>query len=134
VPDYRDAPIRHIVIVISGQAVFKLRPGLVTCIGEIPASAILVLVRAMCRDSRMRFVTYLNDLSVAPTFVLGLEASYTFEMPSDGTVKTLKRSGNVLNLNNETGVSTAVVTGASGGYQAYPLPPRTWFMTVEAGL
>jgi iron complex outermembrane recepter protein len=80
-----------------------------------------------------RFVTYLNDLSVAPTFVLGLEASYSFDMPVDGTVKTLKLSGNITNLNDEKGVSTAVVTGPSGGYQAYPLPPRTWFVTVEAG-
>ena len=81
-----------------------------------------------------RFVTYLNDLSVSPTFVLGLEASYTIGLPAGSAVNSLKLSANVTNLGDEKGISTAVVTGASGGYQAYPLPPRMWFFTVEAGL
>ena len=81
-----------------------------------------------------RFATYLNDLSVAPTFVVGLEASYEFEVAEDGVFKKLKLSGNITNLTNNTGISTASVTSASGGYQAYALPPRMWFVTVEAGL
>ena len=81
-----------------------------------------------------RYTTYLNDMQVSPTFVMGLEASYLFELPPDNFVKTLKLSGNVTNLGNEKGVSTAVVTGASGGYQAYPLTPRMWFVTLQAGL
>jgi iron complex outermembrane receptor protein len=81
-----------------------------------------------------RFVTYLNDLQVAPTFVVGLEASYTMAVPAGNVVNSLKLSANVTNLGDEKGISTAVVTGASGGYQAYPLPPRMWFVTLEAGL
>jgi iron complex outermembrane receptor protein len=29
------------------------------------------------------------------------------------------------------GVSTAVVTGNSGGYQAFPIPPRMFFLTLS---
>lgn len=80
-----------------------------------------------------RDVTYLNDLSVNSTFLLGLEASYTLDQPFDA-VQQIKISGNITNLTDTKGVSTAVVTSASGGYQAYPLPPRMWFVTLEAGL
>ena len=40
---------------------------------------------------------------------------------------------NVSNLNDERGVSTAVVTGNSGGYQAYPIAPSMVFVTLQAG-
>lgn len=79
-----------------------------------------------------RFVTYLNDLSVPSTVVLGAQASYTFEVPQADWIKRARVSLNVTNLNDEKGVSTAVVTSASGGYQAYPLPPRMVFGTIEA--
>jgi outer membrane protein OmpA-like peptidoglycan-associated protein len=79
-----------------------------------------------------RYVTYLNDLSVNSTFVMGLEASYTFDGPFGGdVVKKLKLSGNITNLADTRGVSTAVVTSTSGGYQAYPLPPRMFFLTLQ---
>ncbi len=78
-----------------------------------------------------RDVTYLNDLSVNSTFLLGLEASYTLDQPFDA-VQQIKISGNITNLTDTKGVSTAVVTGASGGYQAYPLPPRMFFVTLAA--
>ena len=39
---------------------------------------------------------------------------------------------NITNLADEHGVSTAVVTGASGGYAAYPLSPRQVFVTLQA--
>ena len=65
---------------------------------------------------------------------MGLEASYDIELPDRRRLKTLKISGNITNLGNIQGISTAIVTSASGGYQAYPLPPRMWFVTVEAGL
>jgi hypothetical protein len=80
-----------------------------------------------------RPVTYFNDLSVGSTFVLGLEASYTVEGPIlADTMRELKISANVTNLADIKGVSTAVVTGNSGGYQAYPLPPRMFFVTLGA--
>jgi outer membrane receptor protein involved in Fe transport len=79
-----------------------------------------------------RKVTYLNDLSVQSNVLIGLQASYTFETPIVSWVKSLKLSGNVVNLFNEKGVSTAVVTAASGGYQAFPLAPRMGFVTLQA--
>ena len=81
-----------------------------------------------------RYVTYLNDMSVGSTFVMGLEASYNFEMGDQEFLHKLKLSGVVTNLADTKGVSTAVVTGASGGYQAFPLSPRMFFLTVSAGL
>ena len=33
---------------------------------------------------------------------------------------------------DERGLSTAVVTGDSGGYQAFPVPPRMVFVTLQA--
>ena len=79
-----------------------------------------------------RDVTYLNDLSVKSTFVLGLEASYRFDVGAGGWLKGLKLSGNIANLADEKGISTAVVSGASGGYTAYPLAPRMAFVTLDA--
>jgi iron complex outermembrane receptor protein len=80
-----------------------------------------------------RYVTYLNDLSVNSTFVLGVEASYRFETLPASWLKTAKLSANITNLANTRGVSTALVTSNSGGYQAYPLPPIMGFLTLEAG-
>jgi hypothetical protein len=81
-----------------------------------------------------RYTTYLNDMSVGSTFVMGLEASYNFELGEQEFLHKLKLSGVVTNLADTKGISTAVVTGASGGYQAYPLSPRMLFLTVSAGL
>jgi iron complex outermembrane receptor protein len=82
-----------------------------------------------------RPVTYLNDLSVGGTFLTGLEASYLFEKPLGlGHVDSIKLSANVANLTGIRGVSTAVVTSNSGGYQAYPIAPRMFFLTVSAKL
>jgi iron complex outermembrane recepter protein len=80
-----------------------------------------------------RPVTYLNDLSVGGTFLTGLEASYLIERPfGTGVVKNIKVSANVTNLGGIRGVSTAVVTSNSGGYQAYPIAPRMGFITIAA--
>lgn len=79
-----------------------------------------------------RFVTYLNDLSVPGTFLTGLEASYRFSQTSVPWMKTAKISANVTNLGDIKGVSTAVVTGATGGYQGFPIPPRMFFATLAA--
>ena len=79
-----------------------------------------------------RFVTYLNDLSVKSTFQLGLEASYQLPPLNVPYVRSAQVSVNVINLNDDNGVSTAVVTGASGGYQAFPLTPREAFVTLAA--
>ena len=79
-----------------------------------------------------RYVTYLNDLSVKSTFIVNLEASYTFPVELVPLVKSMQLSFNVTNINNDRGVSTAVVTGASGGYQAFPLAPRMFFGTIAA--
>ena len=82
-----------------------------------------------------RFVTYLNDLSVGGTFLTGLEASYVFDRPlGNGFLQDIKVSANVTNLTGIRGVSTAVVTSNSGGYQAYPIAPRMFFVTVSAKL
>jgi outer membrane receptor protein involved in Fe transport len=78
-----------------------------------------------------RYVTYLNDLSVPGTFQLGLEASYRFD--TTGTpLKGAKLSLNATNLTNTKGVSTAVVTSASGGYQGYPIAPPMGWVTLQA--
>jgi outer membrane receptor protein involved in Fe transport len=91
-----------------------------------------------------RFVTYTDDVSVGSTFMTDLEASFNIDLPADNVLKGLKISGNITNLANITGVSTAVVTSAGlttptfpisgGGYQAYPIPPRMFFLTVGAAL
>jgi len=79
-----------------------------------------------------RFVTYLNDLSVKSTFMLGLQASYRFTLPEGGKLQAAKVSLNVTNLGDIKGVSSAVVTGNSGGFQAFPIAPRMAFVTLEA--
>jgi iron complex outermembrane recepter protein len=78
-----------------------------------------------------RYVTYLNDLQVKSTFLLGLEASYRFDPPAMPWLKGSKLSLNVTNIGNVKGVSTAVVTSNSGGYQAYPIAPTMVFVTFE---
>ncbi len=79
-----------------------------------------------------RYATYLNDLSIKPTFIMGLEASLKLTVPPGSWVRSAKLSVNVTNLADTKGVSTVVVTSASGGYQAYPLAPRMGFVTLEA--
>ena len=79
-----------------------------------------------------RYVTYLNDLSVKSTFLIGLQASYQFELDRSGWMKALQVSANITNLFDRKGVSTATVTGNSGGYTAFPLAPRQGFVTVSA--
>ena len=80
-----------------------------------------------------RPVTYLDDMSVGGTFLTGLEASYVFDRPfGGGVVQNIKLSANVINLGGIRGVSTAVVTSNSGGYQAFPLAPRMAFITIAA--
>ncbi len=80
-----------------------------------------------------RFATYLNDLSVKSTFVVGLEGSYVFNSLPVTWVHSAKLSVNVTNLADTRGVSTLVTTSASGGYQAYPIAPRMAFVTLTAG-
>lgn len=78
-----------------------------------------------------RYVTYLNDLSVKSTFLIGLEASYRFDLAPGGWLKAARLSANVTNLFDRKGVSTANVTGNSGGYAAFPLAPREGFVTLS---
>jgi len=86
-------------------------------------------------DVGTRYVTYLNDMAVGSTFLMGLEASYAFDRPLGGTtLNNVKVSANVTNLADIKGVSTAVVTSNSGGYQAYPVAPRMFFVTLSANL
>ena len=77
-----------------------------------------------------RYVTYLNDLSVPGTFLTGLSASYRFDTTGVSWLKGAKVSANVTNLGDVKGISTAVVTGATGGYQGFPIPPRMFFVTL----
>jgi len=79
-----------------------------------------------------RFATYTNDVKVGGSFLTGLQMSYTFEDVGLDAVKKLKLSGNITNLADVRGVSTVVVTGASGGFQAFPIPPRMFFITAAA--
>jgi hypothetical protein len=79
-----------------------------------------------------RFTTYTNDLSVPGTMLIGLEASYRFDTPPAGWMKSAKLSLNVTNLTNVKGISTAVVTSASGGYQGFPIAPSMAFVTLQA--
>jgi iron complex outermembrane receptor protein len=79
-----------------------------------------------------RFVTYLNDMQVPGTFLTGVEASYRFDMTGNPVLHTAKISLNVTNVGNVKGVSTAVVTSASGGYQGYPIAPTMGFVTLQA--
>jgi outer membrane receptor protein involved in Fe transport len=79
-----------------------------------------------------RYVTYFNDLSVKPYFLVGLEASYRFELSGDRFLKAARVSANITNLFDKKGVSTAVVTSNSGGYQAFPIAPRMGFVTLDA--
>ena len=79
-----------------------------------------------------RFGTYLNDLSVGSNYLIGLEASYVFDVPQGHVLKGARLSANVTNLGDIKGVSTAVVTSNSGGYQAFPVPPIQAFVTLSA--
>jgi iron complex outermembrane receptor protein len=79
-----------------------------------------------------RYVTYLNDLSVKSTFLVGLEASYRFDVGGSSWMKAARISANITNLFDRKGISTANVTGNSGGYAAFPLAPRMGFVTLAA--
>jgi len=79
-----------------------------------------------------RFATYLNDLSVPSTFLVGLEASYRFDSLPLAWVRSAKFSLNATNLTGKKGISTLVITSASGGYQGYPIAPRMLFATLQA--
>ncbi|ENZ83074.1 MULTISPECIES: TonB-dependent receptor [Caulobacter] len=79
-----------------------------------------------------RYVTYLNDLSVKGLMLVDLQAGYTFDMPADSLVKGLRVTANVTNLFDKKGVSSAGVTSNSGGYAAFPQPPRQGFVTLSA--
>ena len=79
-----------------------------------------------------RYVTYLNDLSVKSYFLVGLQASWNLESMKPEWAKSAKISANVTNLGNTKGVMTAGVTGNSGGYNAFPIPPRMGFVTIAA--
>ena len=67
-------------------------------------------------------------------FQTALEASYTFDDIGIDEVKKFKISGNITNLADIKGVSTINVTGASGGFQGFPIPPRMFFVTLVADL
>jgi outer membrane receptor protein involved in Fe transport len=79
-----------------------------------------------------RYASYLNDQQVKSTFLTGLEASYRFDTLPVTWLRTAKISANITNLTQEKGVSTVVITSASGGYQAYPIAPRMLFLTLQA--
>ncbi len=79
-----------------------------------------------------RPVTYLNDLSVKAMMLVDLQAGYSFDIADGGMLKGLRLTANVTNLFDKKGVSTAGVTSNSGGYVAFPQPPRMGFVTVSA--
>lgn len=78
-----------------------------------------------------RYATYLNDQSVASTFIMGLEAAYTMKQAFwDNEPRSIKFSLNVTNLNDEKGWTT-FSPAVSGNYTAYPVPPRMFFGTIS---
>jgi len=79
-----------------------------------------------------RYVTYLNDMSVKAMMLVDLQASYSFDVADGGVLKGLRLTGNVTNLFDKKGVSTAGVTSNSGGFTAFPQPPRQGFITLSA--
>lgn len=79
-----------------------------------------------------RFASYLNDQAVKAVFLTGIEASYRFDGVNLLGLKSAKLSGNITNLFDKKGVSTVVITSASGGYQGYPVAPRMGFVTLQA--
>jgi hypothetical protein len=79
-----------------------------------------------------RYATYLNDLSVPSTFLVGLEASYRFTTVPVSWVRSAKFSVNATNITGKRGISTVVITSASGGYQGYPIAPSMVFATLQA--
>lgn len=81
-----------------------------------------------------RFATYTNDIKVGSQFQTALEASYTFDDIGIDEVKKFKISGNITNLADIKGISTINVTGANGGFQGFPIPPRMFFVTLGADL
>jgi len=81
-----------------------------------------------------RFATYTDDWRVGASFLTGLEAGYSFQVGDGEWVKKLRLSGNITNLFDVKGISTITVTGASGGFQGYPIPPRMVFVTLGAAL
>jgi hypothetical protein len=81
-----------------------------------------------------RYATYLDDWRVGSSFITGLQAGYGFNVGDGDWVKKIKISGNITNLANVKGISTITVTGASGGFQGYPIPPRMFFVTLGASL
>ena len=78
-----------------------------------------------------RFASYLNDQSVGSTYLVGLEASYRIDDFVAPYLRSAKISANITNLTDKKGVSTVVITSASGGYQGYPIPPRMVFVTLQ---
>ncbi len=83
-----------------------------------------------------RYATYLNDISVNGNFLVGLEASYLFDVSQWSLLQRLespKFSVNITNVANVRGISTLVTTSTSGGYQGYPIPPRMFFFTLSTG-
>ena len=79
-----------------------------------------------------RYVTYLNDMAVGGTMLTAVQASYTFDDSLGSLLSGVKVAANVTNLSDKKGISTAVVTGNSGGYQGFPIAPRMFFITVSA--
>ena len=80
-----------------------------------------------------RYVTYLNDLSVKSNFQIGLQASWDLDGVKPDWTRSAKASINLTNITNTKGISTAVVTGNSGGYQGFPIAPQMVFVTLSAG-
>ncbi|WP_029915488.1 TonB-dependent receptor [Caulobacter sp. UNC358MFTsu5.1] len=78
-----------------------------------------------------RFATYTNDLSVDSYFLLGLQASYTFQTPAGSVFKSPKISLNVTNLADEKGDLEVVVGQPTNTYNTYPIPPRQVFVTLS---
>jgi outer membrane receptor protein involved in Fe transport len=78
-----------------------------------------------------RYATPVNDLSVPPTFLVGLEASYQIPVAANAALKTARISVNATNIANARGVSSVVPAATSGGYTAFPIAPTEVFVTLQ---
>jgi len=79
-----------------------------------------------------RYATYTNDLYAAPYAQFDMNAGYTFHgIPH---IAALRVQGNITNLTNTRAWSTINATQASGQFTAYPVAPRSFFLTLNATL
>ena len=80
-----------------------------------------------------RFVTYTNDLAVAPYFTASARLAWTLPDPERYHLHALTVALNVTNVTNERAQSTLTIGAAANTYNAFPVAPRQYFGTLSFG-